>query len=109
MDESSRKEFAVTYYDLPIKNQNPMQVIAEVNGQAVCERVLAADSRIKYSSYISSDGSRSGEALDKTIGRHDKLTVMILPLHPSCDVMVLATPRGSDIADVLRKAKLALT
>ena len=85
-----------------------MQVIAEVNGQAICERILAADARIKYSSYVSADGTRLGEAMKRTIGRHDKLTIMVLPLHPSCDVMVLATPRGCDVAEVVRNAKLAL-
>ncbi|MFI5421986.1 MAG: hypothetical protein ACHQ1H_13560 [Nitrososphaerales archaeon] len=85
-----------------------MQVIAEINGQAVCERVLAADTRIKYSSYISADGTRLGEALNKKLGRQDRLTIMVLPLHASCDVMVLAAPSGSDIEDIIKKAKISL-
>ena len=85
-----------------------MQVMAEINGQAACERILAADSRIKYSSYISADGTRLGEAMNKTIGQQDKLTIMVLPLHPSYDTMVLAASSGAEIEDVLRRAKLAL-
>jgi hypothetical protein len=85
-----------------------MQVVAEINGQEVCELVLAADTRIKYSSYISADGTRLGESLNKTLGQNERLTIMVLPLHASCDVMILAAPPGSDIEDIIQKAKIAL-
>lgn len=85
-----------------------MQVMTEVNGQAICERALAADSRIKYSSYISSDGSRLGEAMNGSIIDHDNLTVMVLPLRPSSDVLVLAASSGSNLTELITRVKLVI-
>ena len=85
-----------------------MQIMAEANGQAICERVLAADSEIKYSSYVSADGNRLGEAIKESIVDHERLTVMVLPLGQSCDVLVLAASPGCNLSKVLSNAKLAI-
>jgi hypothetical protein len=85
-----------------------MTEMTEINGQAICERALASDSRIKYSSYISSDGSRVGESMNESIVDHDKLTVMVLPLRPSSDVLVLAASPGSNLSELITIVKLAL-
>jgi len=90
------------------KEPAPMQILAEDNGQAICERVLAADSEIKYSSYVSADGYRLGEAIDESIIDYEKLTLMVLPLGSSCDVLVLAVSPGCNLSKALSRAKLAL-
>jgi hypothetical protein len=84
-----------------------VRLVTEINGQAVCEKVLAADSRIMYSGYITTDGSRVGEAMTKRIVDNEKLTVMVLPLHPSSDFMVLAASPSSDLKEIISRAKKA--
>ena len=84
-----------------------MQQVSAINGQAVCEKVLATDSRIMYSGYITSDGARVGEAMRSYIVDHEKLMVMMLPLHPSSDFMVLAASPSSDLKEIISRAKQA--
>jgi hypothetical protein len=85
-----------------------MQIVSEVRPQSICERLLTLDSKILYSSYLDSHGRRVGEATKSCIGNYDKLTVMLLPLHPSKDALVLAAPIGLDLTDIVTKAKSLL-
>jgi hypothetical protein len=107
MDKSSRRFSAGIYY-AEQAGSAIMQAVAEINGQAICEKVLAADSRVKYTSYISSDGSTLGEAMNESIVNLEKLTVMVLPLHPRFDVLVLAASPNCNLREVISQAKLAL-
>ena len=82
-----------------------MQAVGEVNAQLICDRLLTLDSKILYSSYLDSEGRRIGEATKRAIGLYDELTVMVLPLHPSKDALVLAADTGSDWTEIVTKAK----
>ena len=82
-----------------------MQIVSEVNPQSICEKLLTLDSKILYSSYLNSAGRRVGEATKSLIGLYDELTVMVLPFHPGKDALVLAAPIGSDITEIVTKAK----
>jgi len=82
-----------------------MQIVREVNPQSICEKLLTLDSKILYSSYLDSEGQRVGEATKSLIGLCDKLTIMVLPLHPGKRAFVLAAPIGSDLTDIVTKAK----
>jgi hypothetical protein len=46
-----------------------------------------------------------GEAMRSYIGDYERLTVMVLPLHPSSDVMVLAASPSGDLSEIISKAK----
>jgi len=81
-----------------------MQIVREANPQSMCEKLLAMDSRILYSSYIDSDGQRVSEATKRLIGLYDELTIMVLPL-PDKGTLVLAAPVGSDLTDIVTNAK----
>jgi hypothetical protein len=105
-DESSSEFFTRIYYK-KIKKHRRMQLVTEINGQAVCEKVLAADSRVMYSGYFTSDGTRVGEAMRSYIVDYEKLTVMVLPHHPSTDVMVLAASPSFDLKEIISRAKEA--
>ncbi|HXQ92180.1 MAG TPA: hypothetical protein VN739_04180 [Nitrososphaerales archaeon] len=54
---------------------------------------------------MDSEGRRLGEAVKRLIGLYDELTVMVLPLHPGKDSLVLAAPIDSDLTDIAVKAK----
>jgi hypothetical protein len=82
-----------------------MQIVRELDPQAICEKLLTMDSRILYSSYLDSAGSRMGEATKNLIGLYDELTIMVLPLHPGKGSLVLAAPVWSDMAEIITKAK----
>jgi hypothetical protein len=81
-----------------------MQIEREVNHQELCEKLLTLDP-ILYSSYLDARGERLGEAIKSLIGFHNELTVMLVPLLPSKDSIVLAAPIGSDLKDIVTKAK----
>ena len=81
------------------------QVIREVDAQSMCEKLLARDSRILYSSYLDSDGQRVGEATRSLIGIYDELTIVMLPLLPGKGELVLAVPVESDLIEIVGKAK----
>jgi hypothetical protein len=85
-----------------------MQAAREANPQSICERLLNLDSRILYSSYLDYRGQRIGEAIKSLIGLYDELTVLVLPLHPSEDALVLAAPIDSNLSDIVTKAKKTL-
>jgi len=82
-----------------------MQIVREADPQSICDKLLTLDSEILYSSYLDSEGRRLGEAVKRLIGLYDELTVMVLPLHPGKDSLVLASPIGSDLTDITAKAK----
>ena len=82
-----------------------VQIVRELDPQSMCEKLLALDSKILYSSYLDYAGSRVGEATKSLIGFYDKLTVMVLPLRPGKGALVLAAPIGSDMIEIVMKAK----
>jgi hypothetical protein len=84
-----------------------LRVITEVHPQSICDRLLTLDSKILYSSYLDSGGHRACEATKSLIENYDELTVMVLPVLPGKDALVLATPIGSDLADIVSKARKA--
>jgi len=85
-----------------------VQIEREVAPQSICEKLLTLDSKILYSSYLDSAGSRVGEATKSLIGFYDQLTVMVLPLRPGKGALVLAAPIGSDMIEIVTKAKSLL-
>ena len=82
-----------------------LQIVREFDPQWVCEKLLTLDSKILYSSYLDSTGTIAGEAINSLIGFYDELTVMVLPLHPDKGSLVLVTPIGSDLTEIVTKAK----
>ena len=50
-----------------------------------------------------------GEAKKSLIGSYQELTVMVLPLNPGKDALVLATPLESDLTEIVAKAKSLLS
>ncbi len=82
-----------------------MQALKEVNAQLICDRLLTVDPKILYSSYLDARGRRKAEATKSLIVLYDELTVMVLPLHPGKDSLVLAAPIESDWTDIVTKAK----
>jgi hypothetical protein len=82
-----------------------MQLVRQLDPQSICEKLLTLDSKILYSSYLDSAGSIVGEATKSLIGFYDELTVMVLPLHPGKGALVLAAPIGSDLTEIVTKAK----
>ena len=82
-----------------------MEIARELNPQMICDRVLALDSRILYSSYLDSEGRRVGEATEELIEIYGALTVILLPLYRDKGSLVLAVPIGSDLTGIVRKAK----
>jgi hypothetical protein len=85
-----------------------MQIVREVNPQSICEKLLALDSKILYSSYLDSEGHRLGEPTKNLIVLYDKLTITLLPIHSDKEAFVLAVPIGSDLTGIVRKAKSLL-
>ncbi|MFI5422089.1 MAG: hypothetical protein ACHQ1H_14080 [Nitrososphaerales archaeon] len=82
------------------KNDRP-----KINPQLLCERLLALDSKILYSSYVNSSDSRVGEAIRSQIGLQVKLTIMVLPVNRGKDSLILAAPIRSDLTEIVAKAK----
>jgi hypothetical protein len=82
-----------------------MQALREIQHQEFCESLLSLDSKILYSSYLDSRGKRLAEATKRVIGLYDQLTVIVLPLHPGKDALVLAAAIDSDWAEIVPKAK----
>jgi len=74
----------------------------------MCERILALEPEVLYSSYLSASGSRVAEATRNSITNFEKLTVMVLPLHPNKESLVLATPTRSDLNGIVARAKRIL-
>ena len=87
------------------RRTSTLQIMREVSRQSMCEKLLTLDSKILYSSYLDSEGRRVGEASKRLIELYDELAVMVLPLHPLKDALVLAVPIGSDLIDIITKAK----
>jgi len=91
------------------RNRSPRrtetQVVKEVDAQSICEKLLALDSKILYSSYLDYNGQSLGEATRRLIGIYDKLTIVILPLLSSKGELVLAVPVGSDLIEIVAKVK----
>ena len=81
-----------------------LQIAKEVSPQSLCKKLIALDSKILYSSYLDSEGRKVGEAAKMLIELYDQLTLMVLPLHPSKEALVLAAPFGSDLTDIVTKA-----
>jgi hypothetical protein len=78
--------------------------------QSICDKLLSQDLRIMYSSFFNSEGSRVGEATRDLIGLREILTIMVLPLRPGKDErLVLAAPFGSDMIEIVAKAKSLLS
>jgi hypothetical protein len=82
-----------------------MQTVRELSPQVVCERLLELDSNLLYSSYLDSEGRRVGEATKDVIKMYKVLTVLLLPLRHELGSLVLATPVGSDLTEIVTKAK----
>ncbi len=82
-----------------------MQIVREVNPQSICEKLLTLDSKILYSSYLDSEGQRVGEATSRLIGLYDKLTIMTLAVSSGKGALVLAAPIGSNLTEIVTKAK----
>ena len=82
-----------------------MQIVREGNPQSICEKLLTLDAKILYSSYLESEGQSVGEATNSLIGFYDELTIMSLPVNPGRGALVLAVPIGSDLAEIIMKAK----
>jgi hypothetical protein len=82
-----------------------LQIVREFDPQSICEKLLTLDSKILYSSYLDEAGSVLGEATKNLIGFYDELTVMMLPLHLGKGALVLAAPLGSDLTEIVTKAK----
>jgi len=82
-----------------------MQVLKKADPQSTCESLLGLDSKIMYSSYLDVSGSIMGEAMKKSIVIHDRLTVMVLPISPGKESIVLATETDSDLTEIVGKTK----
>ena len=82
-----------------------LQIVREFDPQSTCEKLLTLDSKVLYSSYLDSAGSVLGEATKNLIGFYDELTIMSLPVHPGRGALVLAVPIGSDLTEIVTKAK----
>jgi hypothetical protein len=100
--------FAPLYYQ-PRKKTGSLQVIQELDAQSICEKLLDLEPEVLYSSYLSSSGSRVAEATRGSITKFERLTVMVLPLLPSKESLVLATPANSDLSGIITRAKQILT
>ena len=82
-----------------------MQTVTELSPQGICERLLELDSNLLYSSYLDSEGRRVGEATKDLIKMYEALTILLLPLRRELGSLVLATPIGSDLTEIVTKAK----
>ncbi len=80
----------------------------EADAQSMCERLLNLDDTIMYSGYLNASGSMVGEATKNSISAHERLTIMVLPIHPSNSSVVIATAIGSNITAVVEKTKAVL-
>jgi hypothetical protein len=85
-----------------------MQTVRELNPQQMCSRLLTVDSQILYSSYLDSEGKRLAEATNDMIELFAVLTVILLPLRGDRGSLVLAAPVGSDLREIVTKAKKIL-
>ena len=85
-----------------------MQLLTEVDIQLACDRLLETDERIMYSSYLNGSGSIVGEAMKESITSYDELTIIVLPISPRKDSLVLAIMIGSDLAEIVTKTKTIL-
>jgi hypothetical protein len=76
----------------------------------MCQKILACDRRVMYAGYMERDGKISGEATKSSIAVFDKLSIMRLPINsPGGAALVLAVPTGSDLAEIVAKAKQQLS
>ena len=82
-----------------------MQVLSKNDPQSTCESLLDLDAKIMYSSYLDVSGSILGEAIKNSIVVHNRLTVMVLPVSPGKESIVLATEIGSDLTRIVEKTK----
>jgi hypothetical protein len=57
---------------------------------------------------LDSEGRKVGEAAKRLIELYDDLNLIVLPLHPGKEVLVLAAPIGSDLTDIVTKANSLL-
>jgi len=85
-----------------------MQLLTEVDVQLACDRLLEIDECVMYSGYLNSTGCLVAEATKLSISNHDKLTIMVLPISTRNDSLVLATLIGSNITEIVGKAKKLL-
>jgi hypothetical protein len=85
-----------------------MQVLKKIDPQSTCESVLGLDAKIMYSSYLDVSGSIMGEAMKNSIVAHDRLTVMVLPISPSKESIVLAAETDSNLTEIVEKTKRLL-
>jgi hypothetical protein len=82
-----------------------METVRELNPQLTCDRILTLDPRILYSSCLDLEGRRIGEAIEDAIDLYGELTVVLLPLDRNGGSLVLAVPIGSDLREIVTKAK----
>ena len=82
-----------------------MQILKKSDPQSTCENLLDLDAKIMYSSYMDVSGSIVGEAMKNSIAIHDRLTVMVLPISPGKESIVLATETNSDLTEIVEKTK----
>ncbi len=73
--------------------------------QSTCESLLDLDAKIMYSSYLDVSGSIMGEAMKNSIVIHNRLAVMVLPVSPGKESIVLATEIDSDLTGIVEKTK----
>ncbi len=85
-----------------------LQVMRELDVQSICETLLDLEPEVLYSSYLNASGSRVGEATKSSITNFERLTVMVLPINPSKESLVLAIPINSDLNGILARVKQVL-
>jgi hypothetical protein len=82
-----------------------MQILNKNDPQSTCESLLDLDAKIMYSSYLDVSGSILGEAIKNAIVVHNRLTVMVLPVSPGKESIVLATEIDTDLTRIVEKTK----
>ena len=82
-----------------------MQVLRKIDAQSICERLLNLEPEILYASYLNATGSREAEAIKNSIVDFERLTIIVLPLHPGKETLVLAARTGCDLNEIVATAK----
>jgi hypothetical protein len=85
-----------------------MQTLVAPDAQTTCDELLNLDGKIMYSGFLDESGSMVGEATKDSISSYDRLTVMVLPINSSKSSLVLAAVSGSDLTNIVERAKKLL-